>query len=572
MTSRPQPDGDKRPLSSCRECGAIYRTPYARCPLDGGVIEPLDGDPLVGSTVAERYVIEDCIGEGAMGRVYRARHVRLSRRFAVKVLFGDLAADPTMRVRFAREAEVASRLDHPNVVAVLDFGETPEGLLYLAMDLVEGQNLGQLIEHGGAMPEQRVIALAREMCQGLEHAHELELVHRDFKPDNVVVVEKDDREVPRILDFGLAILSDTSSGTDGRLTTAGIVMGTPAYISPEQATGREVDHRADLFSLGVTLYEMLAGALPFEGTAVELARMNVSAAPPPIGTRNPEARVSTRMEKLVCRLMAKRPEDRYESAARVIEALDDLAAGVRRVERVRTAPTVYGAGSASASAEWEQTLPGQELSAELMSQLRPSGRRTLIIALSLVLAAATAALVILRLRGAPTDTEPAATAMAGPADTVAIEPPDPAPANAVAPVEDRPDAGGETAISVDTGGETAAVVDAAAAPAKATAQTPRPRKRASTSTRKPQPERPTRDQAAPPEPEVISAETVSALYTRVGGALQALEKSTDDATARPFKDRYFSIPISDAIRSPALRAEIVARLKKLERDLARARR
>lgn len=589
MSTRLKQDGTGSALSSCRECGSIYRTPYARCPMDGGVIAPLDGDPLLGETVAERYQIEDCVGEGAMGRVYRARHVRLSRRFAIKVLFGDLAADPTMRERFAREAEVASRLDHPNVVSVLDFGEA-EGLLYLAMDFVEGENLADLIDTQGALAEDRVVALTRELCLGLQHAHDLGMVHRDFKPDNVVVVDKDGREVPRILDFGLAILSDTGPMTDGRLTTAGIVMGTPAYIAPEQATGSVVDHRADLFGLGVSMYEMLAGVLPFEGTAIELARLNVSAAPPPIGTRNPNVRVTPRLEKLVHRLMAKRPDERFESAARVIEALDDVAAGVQRVERVRTAPTVYGAGSRTPSAEWGETLPGIDVSAEIAA-LRPRGRRLAIVVLSVVLVAAAATLIYLGSRDEVAKT-PAPTEVAAMAPDAGTPPGDQPQAAETTPAgakADRADAGadagdGTGAIAedgagpiaedrLDAGPEVAAQASEEAAPPAKTS----PRKRGSgkqSSGKKSAPARePRREAKTRPEPAAaeISVETVSALYKRVGAAVQKLEKATDATTARPYRERYFGIPIADAIRSPALRAEIVARLKKLERDLARVR-
>ncbi len=280
-------------------------------------------DPLIGTTLAERYVIEALVGEGAMGLVYRAHHARLSRLFALKLMFGDVAADPSMRLRFAHEADAASRMSHPNVVSVLDFGKTEGGLLYLAMEYAEGQTLAAVIRREGPLPEARVVNLARQMARGLGHAHRAGLVHRDFKPANVAAgYGEDGRELVRILDFGLAIAE--GDGRIGRLTEHGLVVGTPIYISPEQARDQQVDHRADLFALGVVMYEMLAGKPPFEGTSHEIARANVTTAPPPIAQRNPNVRVSPELEAVIMKLMAKRAGDRFQSADDVIAALGQL--------------------------------------------------------------------------------------------------------------------------------------------------------------------------------------------------------------------------------------------------------
>ncbi|HEY8146752.1 MAG TPA: serine/threonine-protein kinase, partial [Kofleriaceae bacterium] len=229
-------------------------------------------DPLIGAIVASRYRIEESIGAGQMARVYRARHLRLSRCFAVKVLSGANATDPLMRLRFAQEADIASSLDHPNVVSVVDFGRSEGGELYLVMDLIEGESLAQLIAREGPFAPPRAIALTRALARGLGHAHERGLVHRDFKPDNVVLERTASGELlPRILDFGLAIRADPDDG-EPRLTEQGFVVGTPLYLAPEQACAEPVDSRADLYALGVVLYEMLAGRPPFDGNAVEVAR------------------------------------------------------------------------------------------------------------------------------------------------------------------------------------------------------------------------------------------------------------------------------------------------------------
>ena len=306
-------------LRCCSRCSAIYRSDFPRCPIDGATIDERDDDPLIGATLGEHYVIEALVGEGAMGRVYRAHHARLAKRaFAVKVLIGDLASTLAMRLRFSQEAEAASALDHPNVVRVIDFGRSEAGLLYIVMDFVEGTTLGARVD-AGPTPVAEVVAIARGLCDGLAHAHERGLIHRDFKPDNVIVADG----VPRIADFGLAITND-DDGAAARLTSVGATVGTPAYCSPEQAAGDQVDHRADQYSLGVTLFELLAGTLPFTGTLAELMFQNATAATPTIASRAPGVEVPPRLEAIVRRLMAKRPEDRFADARAVRAALDAL--------------------------------------------------------------------------------------------------------------------------------------------------------------------------------------------------------------------------------------------------------
>ena len=306
----------------CPTCHGAFRGNFTRCMRDGSALVRTTEDPLVGTTLSDRYVIEALVGEGAMGLVYRAHHARLSRLFALKLMFGDVAADPSMRLRFAQEADAASRMSHPNVVSVLDFGKTDTGLLYLVMEYAEGETLAQVLRREGALGEARVVALARQMARGLGHAHRAGLVHRDFKPANVAsTMGEDGHELVRILDFGLAI---AEGDRIGRLTEHGLVVGTPIYISPEQARDQAVDHRADLFALGVVMYEMLAGRPPFEGSSHEIARANVTMPAPPIANRNPKVRVSAELEALVMKLMAKRACDRFQSAEEVIAALGQV--------------------------------------------------------------------------------------------------------------------------------------------------------------------------------------------------------------------------------------------------------
>ncbi len=279
---------------------------------------------LIGEVLANRYQIESHLGEGAMGSVFKARHVKVGRPFAVKVLHKKLVEDRKVLQRFEREAELAGRLRHPNVVGVVDVGETTDGFRYMVMDFAEGSDLATLLNEA-PMPPERIINLTRQMLEGLFHAHEQGLIHRDFKPENVII-ERDDHgvEVPRIVDFGIAILREggDSSNSSGRLTTNGLVLGTPHYMAPEQAVADPIDHRIDLFALGIVIYEMLSGKLPFDGTGAEVARANLLLDPPLISQRVPFLEVDPLLEAFARRLMAKKREVRPPTAKAARELLD----------------------------------------------------------------------------------------------------------------------------------------------------------------------------------------------------------------------------------------------------------
>ena len=417
---------------ACTVCRVLYRSDFSRCPRDGGEVVAIDpgDDPLIGSTLAERYVIEDLIGEGGMGRVYRARHAELPRRFAIKILFGELAALSDMRARFRMEAESAARLDHPNLVPVVDVGETDEGLLYLAMDYVDGRSLAAIIDEEGPLDAARATSLARRLCRGLQHAHERGMVHRDFKPDNVLVVEKDGVEVPRIADFGLAVLTEDAGGGAGRLTRKGETMGTPPYMSPEQLTGRAVDARSDLFSLGVVLYEMLTARTPFEGTMFEMVRQIATEAPPAMSARAPEVAVPPELERVAQRLMATRPEDRYASAAEVIADLDAVALGPKRGRATSAPPppldlAIDDLPAAPVSATGRSTLSD---TGELLALVKEKRRGVVVIALVGVGLAIAGIVAVLALRDrGDTSGETEKVAQSDRPAVAAPTPPPPAP-------------------------------------------------------------------------------------------------------------------------------------------------
>ncbi len=283
--------------------------------------EQTDPRFLVGQVLAGRYWLQEHLGRGAMGDVFRARHAKVPRTFAVKVLHPELVADEKTCRRFEREAELAGRLHHRNVISVIDVGETARSR-YLVMEYAEGVSLVDVIA-GQAMSTSRVTNLAKQICEGLQHAHEHELVHRDLKPENIIVERTGDDEVPRIVDFGLAILRDSASSEHmERLTTRGIVLGTPHYLAPETAMGKEVDHRIDLFALGVIMFEMMTGVMPFDGDGVEVAQHNLRSVTPPMGVRAPGIDVDPLLEALVGKLMEKKPDDRPQSAREVRSILD----------------------------------------------------------------------------------------------------------------------------------------------------------------------------------------------------------------------------------------------------------
>jgi hypothetical protein len=293
-------------------------------------------DPLIGSVFGERYRIDARLGGGGMGAVYRARHLALQRDVAVKVLHAHLTEDPTVAQRFDREALASSRLDHRNCLQVLDTGTSDTGLKYLVMQLLEGSELRQLIR--GPMPPPRVVEITAQILLGLEHAHRRGLVHRDLKPENVFVTRTDDgEEIVKLVDFGIVKVI-AGDGSNDNLTRAGVVFGTPAYMSPEQAAGGKIDERTDLYAVGIIMYEMLLGAPPFRADEVGIVlRMQLIADPPPLPDTVPAP-----LRGVVMRLLEKDARDRFASARATREALEAAASPVEAV--VVSPPVIEGRG------------------------------------------------------------------------------------------------------------------------------------------------------------------------------------------------------------------------------------
>jgi serine/threonine-protein kinase len=271
-----------------------------------------------GTVIAGRYRVLSLLGLGGMGAVYRAEHVHMRKTVALKLLHPELLRVEEVVQRFEREAIAAARIDHPNVVAASDFGKLEDGSFYLVLEYVDGTSLRKLLEQG-PLPVARALNVARQTALALGAAHAAGIVHRDLKPDNVMLVpEADGTERVMVLDFGIARVAPPSENRDAtKLTRVGVVMGTVAYMSPEQAVGQAVDERTDLYSLGVMLYEMIAGGVPFDAELPSqvLARQLVEA-PPPLPAATPAP-----LAELVYDLMEKKAEDRPPTAEAVLERL-----------------------------------------------------------------------------------------------------------------------------------------------------------------------------------------------------------------------------------------------------------
>ena len=310
--------------------------------------EDSDGSELIGTVVDGRYRLEATLGRGGMGLVFRATHVGLRRQVAVKILHPSLAASPDVRSRFEREALAVGKVDHPNCVATYDVGRLGDGSLYLAMELLEGRSLADVLEQEGQLAPGRALHILAHILRGLASIHTAGLIHRDIKPENIFLIRLgEDMDFAKILDFGIAKPMTGELSDDGvRLTQAGMAFGTPIYMAPEQALGNKMDGRADLYAAAVMGYEMLAGQPPFySDDKLEVMSMHTAKAVPPMRTRLIKGGrpVPSSIERLIVKGLTKKPGDRYASAevflAAVEEALHTSDGGVTDVSFERPGDT-----------------------------------------------------------------------------------------------------------------------------------------------------------------------------------------------------------------------------------------
>jgi eukaryotic-like serine/threonine-protein kinase len=388
------PDGPEERI--CPQCGGRFDAEVRFCPRDGAALRtrarPAD---LIGLVIAERYHILGKLGEGGMGLVYLAEHVRMGRRCAVKVMHSALMHDADAVARFNREAANASRINHPNVAAIYDFGETPDNIVYLAMELVEGESLASIVARDGALLESRAVELGRQVAEAVNAAHELGIVHRDLKPDNIMVMRaRDGRDIVKVVDFGIA---KATQGERLDVTRTGFVIGTPDYMSPEQVLGDPLDPRSDIYSLGSILFEMLTGKRPFTGPSGEVSvRLRLTEAPP--HPRQQRDGLSPELDEIVTKAMARLPEERFQNALQLRDALQEVqrsqappvVTGPRSVTPATPFPppavaqTAVTAPLPSGGSEVEQPVPGDQSP----PQVRRRGRGVLVLLVLLLLGGA----------------------------------------------------------------------------------------------------------------------------------------------------------------------------------------
>ncbi len=311
----------------CVHCGAsvasamALRDRYAPTVVDEArqqepLLQAAMREDLIGRTIAGKYRLEAQLGKGGMGAVYRARRLSIGDAVAVKVLLPKYANRTDIIKRFRIEAQAAARLHHPNAVIIYDFGVSDEGLMYLVMELLEGKSLREVLAVQGKLASTKVYKIISQICDALDEAHACNVVHRDLKPDNIVVAATTHGITIKVVDFGIAKLLN-AAGEDDSLTRTGMRIGTPVYMSPEQFFGKAVDHRTDIYSLGVMLYQMLTGALPFRHSNPQaLAAFHANGV-----LSLPESGIAPELQAVIRRAMAKNPDERYQSAGELAAAL-----------------------------------------------------------------------------------------------------------------------------------------------------------------------------------------------------------------------------------------------------------
>jgi len=353
----------------CPVCSTEYSDDVRFCPKDGQTLRSSSpGTDLVGQVLADRYHVVRKLGEGGMGQVYLAEHVKMGRKSAIKVLSPSMTHDADAVARFNREAANASRISHPNVCAVYDFGETPEGIIYLAMEFVEGEPLTDLLEREGALSVTRAGAIFLQVADALQAAHDLGIVHRDLKPDNVMLTRaRDGTDVVKVVDFGIA---KAVGGADNqKVTKTGLVVGTPEFMSPEQLAGDPVDGRSDLYALALVLFKMLTGQLPFVGTTVQDTMVQrLTDEPAALADVRPDLRFPPGLQSTIDTALARSPAHRYQSTAKFA---NDVAAvlGLQRGPRLSPVPPTRQGADLDARTELLRR------SAAMPSTRRPPPRR-----------------------------------------------------------------------------------------------------------------------------------------------------------------------------------------------------
>ncbi|MCC6217513.1 MAG: serine/threonine protein kinase [Polyangiaceae bacterium] len=375
-------------------------------------------DPYLGCLIDDRYRVEGVLGEGGMGVVYRCTHKVIGKKVAMKVLRADLARDAEVMERFLNEAKAASAIGNLHIIDISDFGRLPDGSTYFVMEFLEGAPLTQIVEGGVPVPVTRILRIARQLAEGLAAAHAAGIVHRDLKPDNIFLIARgSEKDFVKILDFGIAKVSTSS---EGKLTRAGTVFGTPHYMSPEQAAGAEIDLRCDIYAFGVILYELASGKVPFDAdNFMGILTQHMYKAPVPIRALVPQPNdVPPGLEAIVLKCLSKRPEQRYATMSELLEDLTRLEEGLIPTA---VAEMMQRSGGFNVPADYfkkgmPEPLPASPASGGRRRSALPlvAGAAGVTVAVGLVLA--------IFARSAASDAAPAADVVAAPAPTKPAEP------------------------------------------------------------------------------------------------------------------------------------------------------
>lgn len=334
----------------CPTCGTEYPISERFCPRDGTALRGANPtNDLVGTIVGNNFHIIKKLGEGGMGTVYLAEHVKMGRKAALKVMNPGMNQDPDAVARFNREATNASKLSHPNICGIYDFGETAEGLIFLAMEFIDGDALSAVIEKNGALPAPRAASIIHQSADALQVAHDYGIVHRDLKPDNIMIARaRDGSDMVKVVDFGIA---KASSSDAQKVTKTGLVVGTPEYMSPEQLAGDKLDGRSDIYSLGLVAFNCLTGKLPFpSNSAQEAMIMRLTDHPRTLAEMRPDIAWPEQLEAVMAKALARDAVDRYQSAAEFGRDMHRATENMPATIAAEQGTQVMGAGAAVAAA------------------------------------------------------------------------------------------------------------------------------------------------------------------------------------------------------------------------------
>jgi serine/threonine protein kinase len=351
-------------------------------------------DAYLGRDIAGQFRVIEKIGSGGMGAVYKAEQPEMRRFVAIKILHSRYLSRADLVTRFKREARAMSHLSHPNTARVFLYGQLEDGACYFVMEYLEGRNLAQTVRREGPMDPTRAINVMVQACGALEEAHRVGIVHRDLKPENIFLTSQGGiTDFPKVLDFGLAKVSERQMRPGSLiLTQEGMVFGTPEFMSPEQARGEKLDGRSDIYSLGIILYELLTGKLPFEaGQPMEFIQKHIKEKPIPLSERTPDRMFPPGLDEVLMKSLEKKPEDRYASAADFATALKGVIQGKLVTGAIRAVPSVSPTPPAPdprTSAPSHHSPPAVSSHSQVASMPGPAPSRTpwLILGLGAVLA------------------------------------------------------------------------------------------------------------------------------------------------------------------------------------------